>query len=235
MAHNFQNLCRAPYGVPNALQVTPEGLWVADQVTDRVALLDLNDYSEYYGVLKLIRDIPSESSNTSGLSYGDGALWLAANGPADIWRPARPADAKQGYSDILKVDPHTGETLARYPLPGGGGTHGLEYDPYEDGILWVTTLKDQTLTKMRIADWSIQHLIPLPYKRAHGIVRVPEGMWVVHTADRVIVKLDLDNGAELDRIEVPARYPEPHCLAILSGDLLYCDATSGWIVKIISD
>jgi streptogramin lyase len=232
MARKIENVGRSPYGVPNGLQVTDEGLWVVDQITDRVALLDLADYSDYYGVHKLIRDIPSESSNTSGLTYGEGALWLAANGPADIWRPARPTDAQKGQGEILKVDPYSGETLARYPLPGGGGVHGIEYDPFEAGRLWVTTLKDQTLTKMRIADWSVEQVIPLPYKRAHGVVRVADGVWVVHTADRVVVKLSVADGHELDRIEVPHPYPEPHCLSIFGRDLLYCDASSGWVTKI---
>ena len=49
---------------------------------------------EDYTVPKLIRDIPSESSNTSGMTYGDGALWLAANGPGERWRPVRDTDAK---------------------------------------------------------------------------------------------------------------------------------------------
>jgi hypothetical protein len=232
MSRKIEKLFRAPYGVPNGLQVTDEGLWIVDQITDRVALMDLNDHSEYYGVLKLIRDIPSDSSNTSGLTYGGGALWLAANGSADIWRPARPRDAQKGAGEILKTDPYSGETLQRYPLPGGGGTHGVEYDRYEEGILWLTTLKDQTLTKMRIEDWSVQHVIPLPYKRAHGVVRVEDGIWVVHTADRVIVKLDLEHGGELDRVEVAEPHPEPHCLSIFDKDLLYCDATSGWVAKI---
>ena len=56
--------------------------------------------------------------------------------------------------------------------------------------MWITTLKSQTLSKVRVSDWSVQHVIPLPYGRAHGVVRVEDGVWVVHTADRVIVKLD---------------------------------------------
>jgi hypothetical protein len=231
MARKIEKLFRGPYAVPNGLQVADEGLWIVDQITDRVALVEITEPSDY-GVSRLIRDISSESSNTSGLAYGGGALWLAANGPSTRWRPDRPTDAQPGKSDIFKVDPHTGETLQRYPVPGGGGTHGVEYDHYESGYLWVETLKDQTLSKMRIADWSVQQVMPLPYGRAHGLVRVEDGLWVVHTSDRVVVKLDLMDGAELDRVVVPESFPEPHGLSIFGEDLLYCDATSGWVTKI---
>jgi hypothetical protein len=232
MTRKIEKLFRAPYAVPNDLQMTEEGLWIVDQMTDRVALTDINSLVPECEVPKLIRDIPSESSNTSGLAYGGGTLWVAANGEGVLWRPVRPTDAKRGQSDILKVDPLTGKTLERYPLPGGGGLHGVEYDPYEEGYLWVTTLKDQTLSKMRISDWSVQHVIPLSYHRAHGVVRVKDGIWVVHTSDRVIVKLDVKDGKELDRINVPKSDPEPHGLSIFGKDLIYCDATSGWITKI---
>jgi hypothetical protein len=229
MAAKIEKLFRSPYGVPNGLQVTDEGLWIVDQITDRVALVEISEPSDY-GVTKLIRDIPSECSNTSGMAYGDGALWLAANGAGSRWRPQRPTDAEQG--EILKVDPHTGKTLARNPIPDGGGTHGVEYDHFEEGYLWVETLKNQVLHKVRISDWSVQHTIPLPLGRGHGVVRVEDGVWVVHTSDRVVVKLDLSDGSELDRIEVPQPHPEPHGLSIYNGGFLYCDATSGWIVKI---
>ena len=231
MTAKIEKLFRAPYAVPNGLQVTDDGLWIVDQITDRVALVEIAEASDY-GVTRLIRDIPSESSNTSGLAYGGGALWLAANGPGNRWRPERPTDAKPGQGEIFKADPETGKTLHRYPIPGGGGTHGVEYDPYDEGYLWVEALKTQTLHKMRIADWSIQHSIRLPYGRAHGLVRVEDGIWVVHTSERVIVKLDVQDGAELDRITVAEPHPEPHCLSALGTDLLYCDATSGWVVKI---
>lgn len=232
MSRKIENLFRAPYSVPNGIQVTHEGVWIVDQITDRVALMAMGPVTDYYGVTKFIRDIPTECSNTSGLSWDGNALWLAANGGASLWRPARPHDADAHNGDILKVDAHTGATLARYPLPGGGGTHGLEIDRFEPGMIWVSTLKDQTLTKMRISDWSIQHVIPLPYKRAHGVIRVADGIWVVHTADRVVVKLDVKDGRELDRVEVPAPHPEPHCLSDYGKDLIYCDASSGWVAKI---
>jgi len=229
----IENQFRSPYGVPNGLQITDEGVWVVDQITDRVALMSMadEDKDDYYGHRRLIKDAPSESSNTSGLAYGDGSLWLAANGPGKQWRLPRPTDAPQG--EILRIDPDTGETQGRWPIPTGGGTHGVEYDNIEPGTLWVTTLKEQTITQMRIDDWSVIRSLKLPYGRAHGVVRLEEdAIWVVHTGDRVIVKLDLATNDELDRIVVPEPHPEPHGLSICESGFLYCDATSGWVSKI---
>ena len=229
MARKIERLFQAPYSTPNGVQVTERGLWIVDQLTDRVALVEITG-PHAYGATKILAEITSESSNTSGLTYGAGALWLAANGPGTRWRPPRPTDAESG--DILQVDPETGNTLSRYPLPGGGGTHGIEYDRHEKGVLWVETLSGQTLGKVRIADWSVVHTVPLAYGRAHGLVRVVDGMWVVYTSDRLIVKLGLEDGKELDRIEVPESDPEPHGLSVYGNDLIYCDAMTGWVVKV---
>jgi sugar lactone lactonase YvrE len=231
MITKIEKLFRSPYSVPNGLQVTEDGLWIVDQITDRVALVEITA-DEDYTVPKLIRDIPSESSNTSGMTSGGGALWLAANGPGERWRPVRDTDAKPGDGEIFQVDPATGETLGRYPIPDGGGTHGVEYDHYDEGHLWVQTLKDQVTHKVRISDWSIQKTLPLPYGRGHGMVRVEDGLWSTHTSDRAIVKLNLEDGTPIDKIVVPEGYPEPHGLSIYGDDFLYCDASSGWVAKI---
>lgn len=229
MGTKIERWFRAPYGMPNGVQATEEGIWVVDQVTDRAALLDVSEADEY-GMLRLRTEVQTESSNTSGMAWGEGSLWLAANGSAEKWRTPRDTDADSG--EILRVDPNTGITTGRWPLPGGGGTHGLEYDPYDPGTLWLTTLKDQTLTQVRISDWTIQRVFPLPYGRAHGVVRVESGVWVVHTSDRTIVKLDVDAGTVLDRIDVGRADPEPHGLSRYGDGFLYCDATSGWITRI---
>lgn len=231
MITKIEKVFRSPYSVPNGLQVTDDGLWIVDQITDRVALVEITA-DEDYTVPKLIRDIPSESSNTSGMTYGDDALWLAANGPGERWRPVRDTDARPGAGEVFKVDPATGETLGRYPIPDGGGTHGIEYDHYDEGHLWVQTLKDQVTHKVRIADWSVQKTLPLPHGRGHGMVRVEDGLWSTHTSDRLIVKLDLEDGTPIDQIYVPEDYPEPHGLSLYEDNFLYCDASSGWVAKI---
>jgi len=227
-------LFRSPFSLPNGIQATSDGLWVADQITDRVAFIGWGPPNEY-GVTQYQREINTESSNTSGLSWGDDSLWLAANGPGTLWRPARPTDATKGRGDILRVDPATGATQGRWHVPDGGGVHGIEVDPLEPGYLWVTTLHSQTLSKVWIADWRVDHVLPLPLPRAHGVVRVPDGIWVVHTSNRVIVKLDLADGRELARITIPSDQPEPHCLTLWEGNFIYCDASSGWIAQITPD
>lgn len=232
MNPTFQRLFRAPYAMPNGIQTVPEGLWIADQISDRVALVEIATPSEY-GVTPVRAEIITESSNTSGLTAGDGSLWLAANGAATLWRQPRAMDAAAHTGEILRVDPQTGQTQDRWPIPGSGGVHGIDYDGVEPGHLWITTLQAQTLTQVRIADWSVQRTVPLAHRRAHGVVRVADAIWIVHTADRLILKLDVESGRELARIVVPGHEPEPHCLCQYGENLLYCDATSGWIVQVV--
>ena len=228
----FEKLFRAPYGVPNALQRTDDGLWIADQISDRLALVDIAAPGDY-GVTFRRREIPTDGSNISGMAVGEDALWVASNGPGAVWRPTRPSDAEAGAGVILKVSPADGKTLMRRPVPCGGGVHGMEYDHVDPGHVWITTLKHQTLTKVRTADWEVVHTIPLPYGRAHGVVRTPEGVWVVHTGERAIVCLDVADGRELNRVVVPPADPEPHGLTDWGGgELAYCDATSGWVVRV---
>ena len=86
MITKIEKVFRSPYAVPNGLQVTEDGLWIVDQITDRVALVEITSDPDYI-VPKLIRDIPSECSNHKWMTFGDGALWLAANGSENAGAP----------------------------------------------------------------------------------------------------------------------------------------------------
>lgn len=123
---------------------------VACQVTDRVSLTKI-DEPDRFGSTYLLREVSTEASNTSGLSAGGGAIWLGANGPGASRRGPRPTDAPAG--EVVKSDPLTGKTLDRWKLPVPGGTHGLDYDNFEDDVIWVTSTGNQTLLKMKISDW----------------------------------------------------------------------------------
>lgn len=203
-------LFRSPDGHPNGLETVADGFWIGEQVTDRAHLVDWNG--------KLLHSIETESSNTSGIAFGDGALWMAANGRA-IGRPPRPADATTG--EIVKADPNTGKTLARYPVPGGGGVHGLEF---AEGTLWVTSLKLRMLSQVDPKDFRVLHQIPVHLERAHGLAWDPPGIWCMHSTDRVIHKLDAGDGHIIEQITLSKSDPDPHGMCMYRGHLYYCDA-----------
>jgi len=201
--------------MPNGLQGTDEGLWIADQLTDDVLLVDENG--------KLIRRLQTETENGSGISVGDGALWIGSNAPISFRKESRPTD--RGATYLLKADPMTGDTLAACLLEGlggkGGGVHGIEW---ADGLLWVTRPGINVILKMDPTDFSVVHQIPSPMPRSHGLIWLDGGLWCVYTADRVILKQDPQDGSELERIEVPEPYPQPHGLTLWNGDFVFCDA-----------
>src|SRR5216684_8356863 len=62
---------KSPEGYPNAIAVAPDGLWIAEQKSDNAHLVDWNG--------KLLKTVKTESKNTSGMGYGDGCIWMAAN------------------------------------------------------------------------------------------------------------------------------------------------------------
>ena len=197
-------------GHPNGLETSREGLWIGEQYTDRAYLVDWNG--------KVLRSVQTESSNTSGIAYGAGCLWMAANGKA-LGRPAKPTDATTG--EIIQADPRTGKTVARYRVPGGGGVHGLEF---AEGTLWITSLSLRKLSQVDPTDFRVIHQIPLHLDRAHGLAWDPPGIWCVHTSDRVIQKLDAKDGRVLAQITFSPQGPEPHGLSIHQGCLYFCDA-----------
>jgi hypothetical protein len=229
---NVKKLFRSPDGHPNALESTKEGLWVGEQTTDRAHLLD-------WRTGKVLRSVNTESSNTSGIAYGGGFLWMAANGKA-IGRDPKPTDAARG--EIVKVDPENGKTVARYPLPDGGGVHGVVY---VDGTLWMTCFKWQALCQVDAKDFRLLHKIPVHLSRAHGLAWDPPGIWVMHSNDYVVQKLHAETGAILEQIKLTqGKDPDPHGMDLHTGRLYYCDAGiapgavptnspgAGWICRI---
>jgi len=223
-------LFKAPEGNPNGLETVAEGFWIGDQVSDRAHLVDWKG--------KPLRSVSTESSNTSGIAYGGGYLWMAANGKA-YGRPARPTDATTG--EIIQVDPKTGKTVSRHFTPGGGGVHGLEY---AEGTLWITSLAIGKLSQVDPKDFRVIHQIPVHLERSHGLAWDPPGIWVMHSTDRVIQKLHAKDGRILEQITLAKDDPDPHGMCLHDGHLYYCDAGiapggtsnnspwAGWVCRI---
>lgn len=199
-----------PATMPNGLQSSDEGLWVIDQGNDFLYLLD----SE----LKALREIPTVTENGSGLTIGDGYFWIGSNAPANARYP-RPTDWKAPC--ILKCDMETGELVARYPTPDGGGIHGLEWI---DGLLWITCFRPQGMRLIDPKDFRVLKSIEVPYPWPHGLAWDGEGMWMSHTGLKIIVKYDVETGKELECIQYAEDAPAPHGFTIWNGDMWSCDA-----------
>ncbi len=232
--YRIEKLWKSPEGHPNALESTPEGLWLTEQGSDIAYLCD-------WKTGQVIRRVPTESHNTSGMAYGGGFLWMGANGKS-LFRPERSTDRPNG--EILKCDPRTGQTIARYPIPDGGGVHGVVWD---NGTLWMTCFKWRALVQVDAETFSVKHRIPVSHDRAHGLALDGDAIWCVFSTDYLIEKLSRKDGTVLDSVQLKKGVdPDPHGLDIKDGALLYCDAgmahpnpkfieteTSGYIVRII--
>jgi hypothetical protein len=211
-------LFRTPDGHPNALDVSAEGFWIGEQVTDRVILMDLDG--------KVLKALQTECHNCSGLAVGGGNLWLSANGAAQFDRPIKIDNRSQ---EILQCE-MDGKVITRHTIPlGGGGSTGLEY---VDGSLWIVASRLRALMQVNAA--TFQPTIAHPFQtlqRPHGLAWDNGAMWVVDGADEArLVKMDAKTGATLEIIQLAMGDPDPHGLAILNGKLYFCDAGihPGW-------
>ena len=213
---------------PNDLQFVPEGLWVLDQLdqpTNKAFLVKPEDGT-------ILRTLQTESIHGSGITYGNGALWITSTKMVDPKIP--PA--------TLKVDPHTGKTLKSFVTPGSGyygavtvergspsGGHGIKW---ADGKYWMAVPASGKLFLMEPETGEVARSIPAPGVRTHGLAWDHGFLWCVESDGRAIYKLDPKDGTPVAKIQLTKEDPEPHGLDIKDGVLWYCDAASSWICKL---
>ena len=196
--------------MPNGLQWFGDELFVMDQLTDDVFVLDEDG--------KIKRVISTETENGSGITYGGGFLWTACNGTASA-RPFRTHD--DHVSKVRKIDPATGNTVDYFPTPDGGGIHGLEWD---NGNIWLTAFNPRALILVDGETYEVIHKFPCDLNVLHGLALDGDGIWCSDRVEKVVVKYDKTTGEEIDRLDLPGDGPDPHGLSIKDGVLWYSDA-----------
>jgi len=208
----------APGKMPNGLQAAAEGLWILDQEDpNKVFLVRYDDGS-------VIRELQTESLHGSGITYGDGALWIGST---------------YGLK-TLKVDPMTGKTLASFDTPGVGlvkwgkptrpsGAHGLEW---VSGRYWIAVPPAEKIFLVEPAKGSVLRSIPAPGARPHGLGWDGAALWCVESNDRTLYKLDPRDGKLLAKIQLTKDDPEPHGMTYWKGVFWYCDAVSRWVCRL---
>jgi len=232
-----RNLFKVPHGYPNGVAVVPEGVWVAEQkaqgygktgghITEDAWLFDWNG--------KLLKTVHTPSSNTSGFAYGNGHVWMGANG---------------GPEGVYEVDMNSRLVSHRQiplgPPDNGGGCHGLLW---HEGKLWIVANRIKGILRVDPKTWAPEFMIPITTARWHGIAwddSHPGGaIWMVtgssdinryvmqngklhHTTTCGLMKYDASTGQLLETAEFLDGTADAHGLAMHDGKLISCDAGVG--------
>jgi hypothetical protein len=249
-------LFKAPGLWPNALASSPQGLWIAQQhLTEGEAkgvnvswpikgkeqswLVDMNG--------KLLQTRESEASNTSGLAFGNGSLWVMSN-------------TDDAASGIHQVDVASGKEVAHRQIPLSpnnvtGGIHGAQW---HDGKLWIANNRMRSLIRMNPVNWTGELQFPIASPpgmgRFHDFTFDKDGtiLQVIaneksknHTENVAgLVRIDATTGKALETITFVPGSCDPHGLEFHNGVLVGCDAgyhpgwanydspSSQWVFKI---
>jgi hypothetical protein len=215
-----EKLFKSPDRYPNALETTPEGLWVADQVSERVNLLD-------WQTGKALKDFIAEAHNTSGIAVGGGYLWIGCNGSgtAAANRPfTRPTD--KPYGEIAKCDMNTGKQVKAYRSPWGG-THGTTWDHSTDHLWGVAPGQGLALEMDPKDDLRILNMVSIGGGTPHGLELYEGALWIMYAGDRMVKKFDLPSGRALEIWKLQPTDPDPHGMCIHNNYVYYCDAGLG--------
>jgi streptogramin lyase len=214
-AAQVERLYKAPDLHPNALEAAADGLWIGDQVSEKVFKVD-------WKTGKVLLELQTESHNTSGLAIGAGYMWLGANGGVSGRRPPRPQD--KPYGEVVQADLKTGKTIKIHPLIWGGGVHGITFVP-QTQTLWVTALSIQAVAEVDPKDFHPLRIRPATGDRPHGLDWENGALWVLIAGDHLVKKIDPESGKVLEIITISRTAdPDPHGMCVRDGYMYYCDA-----------
>ena len=203
------------YKAMNALEAAPDGLWIGDQITEKVCRVDWNSG-------KILHEVQCESHNISGLAVGGGYIWAGSNGSVNNRRPPRPTDRE--YGEFAQLDMKTGKIVKVTRPVWGGGTHGLTYN-LATNTLWTAALSIECAAEMDPRDnLRVLRMFRTPGQRAHGLDVDKNFLWMLFATDREVHKYDINTGRVLEIIRIPASEPDAHGLALKDGYLYYCDS-----------
>jgi len=236
-------LFKTPGPWPNALASSPEGLWVAQQHLtegeakgvnvpwptkgkEQVWLMDMNG--------KVLKTVESNASNTSGLAFGNGDVYVCSNTDDEA-------------SGIHKVNVASGKQVAQLQLPLSpnnrmGGCHGAKWDAH--GKLWIANNRMRSLMRMDPVSWKGELQIPIyappGLGRFHDFTFDKDGTLLQVIANEGsknhgeniagLVRMEAETGKPLESIIFEPGSCDPHGLDFHNGQLIGCDAGyhPGW-------
>ena len=217
-AAKIELLYKSPDRYPNALEAAPDGLWVGDQVSERINKLD-------WETGKVLEDFVGEAHNTSGLAIGGGFIWIGCNGAgtaANLREFKRPFD--KNYGEIVQLD-MKGKQVKGYRTPWGG-VHGTVY-VRETDKLWAIAPGLGFLAEMDPKDdLRILRMVQIRMNVPHGVDWYEGAFWVIDGADRLVQKID-PSGKVLEVWTFGPNDPDPHGMCLHNGYVYFTDAGLG--------
>jgi len=218
-APKIELLWKSPDRYPNALEASPEGLWVGDQVSERINLLD-------WKTGKVLQDFVGEAHNTSGLAVGGGFIWIGCNGAgtaASLREFKRPYD--KNYGEIVKLD-MKGKQVKGYRNVWGSGVHGTCYNRQTDK-LWAVAPGPGLLVEMDPKDeLRITRMVQIRMNVPHGFDFHDGSIYVIDGADRLVHRLD-EGGRVQESWVFGPNDPDPHGMCIHDNHVYFTDAGLG--------
>lgn len=205
---HIETVFAAPGPHPNGMQAVNDGLWIIDQQTNQLQLVDWTG--------EVLLTLETAADRGSGVTDDGDVLWIAST-----------YDCR-----ILRVDRATGATLASFPSPGAAatGAHGLEF---HGGLLWIASPPSATIYQVAVTDeFRAVHQIPAPGNRPHGLAWRGEELWCIETNQRTLYRLDPTGGALLHSVVIPPSAPEPHGMTWWQDAFWYCDANTRAVCRL---
>jgi hypothetical protein len=235
-----KTMFKSPSGWPNALAVSPEGIWVAEQkprgatekrygqtypadATENIWLMDANG--------KVLKTIVTVGRNTSGLAFGNGSLWSCA-------LSTKAEDGVYQFDLSGKLLSHRQVPLG--PKDDGGGIHGAFW---QDGKLWLFANRLNSVMQVDPISWNTEFIFPVSNKspRYHGCAWDNGSIWIItgnatsgyKDAKFGLEKYDAATGRLTEIVDFEPGSADPHGLAMYNGKLISCDAGihPGWPVN----
>jgi streptogramin lyase len=218
-APKMEMLWKSPDRYPNALEASPEGLWLGDQVSERINLLD-------WKTGKVLEDFIGEAHNTSGIAVGGGHIWVGCNGSgtaAQLREFKRPYD--RNYGEIVKLD-MKGKQVKGYRTPWGS-VHGTFYNKQTDK-LWAVAPGLGFLAEMDPKDdLRITRMLTIRMNVPHGLDFYDGSFWIIDGADRLVQRIDPESGRVQENWVFGPNDPDPHGMCIYDNHVYFTDAGLG--------